>query len=300
MGTRIPRRKTAQIGWNHDEGQPNSVRTSALEANVQAIKRWERTILLARSKAEQVSDWIAYTAGSGPVLVLHVVWFGAWVTVNAGVVRGVRPFDPFPFPFLTMTVSLEAIFVALFVLASQNRLARQAEKRSHLDLQIDLLAEREMTAVLQLLQDFARHLDVQTTVTAEQLEDLMKKTDLRRFTDRMEELAEPVNAAASSPASALQSSNACQRRIIPGANRYQSQTCCAGRLRGRPGTSLTTAQTNSFVGEWKASQPDHGGGDCAFHCRGDVAEHLRRASALQFDGMSVPNGRTGEDASKRR
>jgi hypothetical protein len=71
----------------------------------------EKTILLARSKAQQVSDWIACTAGSGPVLVLHVVWFSALVTVNAGVVRGIRPFDPFPFPFpfMTMTVSLEAI-----------------------------------------------------------------------------------------------------------------------------------------------------------------------------------------------
>ncbi len=182
---------------------------SALEENVQAIKRWERAILLARSKLEQVSDWIACTAGSGPVLVLHVVWFGAWVTVNAGAIRDIRPFDPFPFPFLTMTVSLEAIFLALFVLASQNRLARQADKRSHLDLQIDLLAEREMTAVLQLLQDIARHLDVQTTVTPEQLRDLMKKTDLRRLTDRMEELAEPADRSrVADDASAPPSSNA--------------------------------------------------------------------------------------------
>ena len=116
--------------------------------------------------------------------------------MNAGVIRGIRPFDPFPFPFLTMTVSLEAIFLALFVLASQNRLARQADKRSHLDLQIDLLAEREMTAVLQLLQDIARHLEVQTSVTPEQLRDLMKKTDVRRLTNRMEELAEPATATA--------------------------------------------------------------------------------------------------------
>ena len=174
-------------------------RASALEENVQAIKRWERGILLARSKAEQISDWIACTAGSGPVLVLHVVWFGAWVAVNVGVIGGVRPFDPFPFPFLTMTVSLEAIFLALFVLASQNRLARQTDKRSHLDLQIDLLAEREMTAVLQLLQDIARHLDVQTTVTPEQLRDLMKKTDLRRLTNRMDELAEPATSTAANP-----------------------------------------------------------------------------------------------------
>jgi uncharacterized membrane protein len=170
-----------------------------VDENVQAIKGWERAILRARSTAEEVGDWIACTAGSGPVLVLHVLWFGAWVTVNVGAIRWVRPFDPFPFPFLTMTVSLEAIFLALFVLASQNRLARQADKRSHLDLQIDLLAEREMTTVLQLLQDIARHLEVKTTVTPDQLRDLMKKTDLRRLTNRMEELAEPANPAASTP-----------------------------------------------------------------------------------------------------
>jgi len=177
-----------------DTLEPNAA--SALEENVQAIKRWERGILLSRSKSERISDWIACTAGSGPVLVLHVVWFGTWVALNVGMVRRIGPFDPFPFPLLTMTVSLEAIFLALFVLASQNRLARQTDKRSHLDLQVDLLAEREMTAVLQLLQDIARHLEVRTTVTPEQLRDLMKKTDLRRLTNRMEELTEPATPTA--------------------------------------------------------------------------------------------------------
>jgi uncharacterized membrane protein len=192
MSNRRIKRKAPQTSGNE---APSPVHSSALEENVQAIKRWEKTILLARSKAEQVSDRIACTAGSGPVLLLHILWFGAWVTVNAGVIPRVRPFDPFPFPFLTMTVSLEAIFLALFVLASQNRLTRQADKRSHLDLQIDLLAEREMTAVLQLLQDIARHLAVQTSVTPEQLRDLMKKTDLGRLTTRLDELAEPATPA---------------------------------------------------------------------------------------------------------
>ena len=105
-----------------------------------------------------------------------------------------------------MTVSLEAIFLALIVLASQNPLGRQADKRSHLDLQIDLLAEREMTAVLQLLQDITRHLDVQTTVTPEQLRDLMKKTDLRRLTNRMDELAESATATLSTTKAGADSS----------------------------------------------------------------------------------------------
>jgi uncharacterized membrane protein len=191
MGNRGRRPAQAQIASNAEVGTRTLEHSSAMEENVQAIKRWERTILRARSTAQQVSDWIACTAGRGEVLALHVLWFGAWLVVNTGAVRGIQPFDPFPFPFLTMTVSLEAIFLALFVLASQNRLARQADQRSHLDLQIDLLAEREMTAVLQLLQDLARHLDVKTTLSPEQLRDLMTKTDIRRLAGRMAELAEP-------------------------------------------------------------------------------------------------------------
>jgi uncharacterized membrane protein len=186
-------------------------RSSTVEENVQAIKRWEGAILQARSKAEQVSDWIACTAASGPVLLLHVVWFSAWMLVNVGAFPGLRPIDPFPFPFLTMTVSLEAIFLALFVLASQNRLTRQADKRSHLDLQIDLLAEREMTAVLQLLQDIARHLNVETTASPEQLRDLLTKTDLGRLTNRLEELTEPVPAATGATTSRSQSSRVATR-----------------------------------------------------------------------------------------
>ena len=93
--------------------------------------------LAARSRAEQFSDWIATTIASGPSLLIHLTWFVAWVVVNAGLFPRLV-FDPFPFSFLTMTVSLEAIFLALFVLASQNRLSRQSDKRAHLDLQVNL------------------------------------------------------------------------------------------------------------------------------------------------------------------
>jgi uncharacterized membrane protein len=161
--------------------------TPALEQNVEAIKEWEKATLLARTRTEQFGDWIASTAASGPALLLHVGWFGSWTLVNSGMVSGVAPFDPFPFPLLTMTVAFEAIFLSLFVLVSQNRLSRQTDKRSHLNLQIDLLTEREMTAVLRLLHDIASHLDVRTSVTAEQLRDLARETDLQRLTGRMDE-----------------------------------------------------------------------------------------------------------------
>ena len=161
----------------------------ALEENLQAIRRWEQEALHSRSKAEQLSDWITATAASGPVLLAHVGWFTSWILANVGVIPGVPVFDPFPFTLLTMMVSLEAIFLALFVIASQNRLSHQSDKRAHLDLQIDLLAEREMTAVLRLLRDIAAHLGLKDTLTDEQLHDLVKKTDIHELTSTLDETA---------------------------------------------------------------------------------------------------------------
>jgi uncharacterized membrane protein len=167
---------------------------STVEENLEEIKAWELATLHARTRAEQLSDWIAATAARGPVMIAHVIWFAGWISVNLGFVPRVRPFDPFPFSFLTMVVSLEAIFLALFVLASQNHLAHQSDKRSHLDLQIDLLSEREMTAMLQLLRDIATHLDVKTSVTPQQLHDLARKTDIHKLTHRLEELTDDPSA----------------------------------------------------------------------------------------------------------
>ena len=150
----------------------------AIEENVETIKVWDQAQLHQRSKAEQFSDWITAAAASGPAMLVHLVWFGGWMAINTGLVPSVPPFDKFPFPLLTMIVSLEAIFFTLFVLASQNQLAKQSDKRAKLDLQINLLAEREMTAVLQLLRDIAEHLNVPTS-KAEHLNELAEKTDVK-------------------------------------------------------------------------------------------------------------------------
>jgi uncharacterized membrane protein len=177
--------RTTVSSDSEPEGSPH-----ALEENIETIKDWERASIHHRSRAERFSDEITRIAASGVMLLFHVAWFTFWVVANVGLVPGIKPFDPFPFQFLTMAVSLEAIFLSLFVLASQNRLTAQADKRSNLDLQIDLLAEREMTVVLRLIQDIARHLNAPLSVTADQIRDLVKKTDVQTLTDRMEELTE--------------------------------------------------------------------------------------------------------------
>jgi len=158
----------------------------AVEENLQAIADWEQSALLSRSPAARLGDAITAGVASGPALIGHAIWFLAWGAINLELIPAIEPFDPFPFPLLTMAVSLEAIFLSLLVLASQNRMSRQTDKRAHLNLQIDLLAEREMTAVLRLLTDIASHLGVSDTLTPAELRDLARKTDIRQLTDKLE------------------------------------------------------------------------------------------------------------------
>src|SRR6185436_8302365 len=80
--------------------------------------------------------------------------FSIWIAINFS---GYIAFDPFPFSLLTMVVSLESIFLSLFILMSQNRSGLQAEERNHLDLQINLLAEDENTKIIMMLQALCDH-----------------------------------------------------------------------------------------------------------------------------------------------
>jgi uncharacterized membrane protein len=125
-------------------------------ANIKAITALEKASLESRTSGERVGDAIARHAGRSWFIALHAGWFVAWVIMNSRI-SPFPPFDPYPYPFLTFVVSLEAIFLSLFILMSQNRANRQADDRAHLDLQINLLAEQEATKMLQMLQELCDH-----------------------------------------------------------------------------------------------------------------------------------------------
>jgi uncharacterized membrane protein len=138
-----------------------SARPNAItEQNIEDVVRLQQQAERKRSAAEHLAALVAHVAGSTPFIVLHVVWFGAWILLNVGVVSAIQPWDPFPFSFLTLVVSLEAIFLSLLVLMAQNRLTRDADKRAHLDLQINMLAEQESTATLKMLEQICQHLGI--------------------------------------------------------------------------------------------------------------------------------------------
>ena len=103
-----------------------------------------------RDWIEVVADALNYMASSTPFLVVHVLWFATWILWNTGQI-GLRPFDPFPFGLLTMVVSLEAIFLSIFVLMAQRRESAIAEMREEISLQVSLRLEEEVTKTLQLV-----------------------------------------------------------------------------------------------------------------------------------------------------
>lgn len=92
---------------------------------------------------QRAADWIAWFSGSMPFLTLNTVWFLAWIWINSFDV-GIRQFDPYPFGLLTMIVSLEAIFLSIFVLISQNRQAEKDRVRSNIDYEVNVKAEMEV------------------------------------------------------------------------------------------------------------------------------------------------------------
>ncbi len=125
---------------------------------MRAIVELEKAAQAQRSSGDRVADLISRFCGSMSFVWVHVVWFTVWIIANTIALK--QPIDPYPFSFLTLVVSLEAIFLSTFIMISENRQERIDERRSHLDLQINLLAEQENIKMLRLLEQMARKMGV--------------------------------------------------------------------------------------------------------------------------------------------
>ncbi len=116
-----------------------------------AIKSYRAKVDRRRGLSDRFADFLTEEFGTVFFLSINAIWFLAWILINTGHVPGIRIFDPYPFGFLTMVVSLEAIFLAVIVLISQNRAAKIAEIREEVDLQVNSITEGEVTKVINLL-----------------------------------------------------------------------------------------------------------------------------------------------------
>ena len=115
--------------------------------NIRAVVALEEATRARGTGTERLIDGIARVMASPIVIGSHLAWFATWICSKPRR----DAFDRFPFSLLTLTVSLEAILLSMFLLVAQNRMSGLAERRAHLDLQINLLAEQELTAILRLL-----------------------------------------------------------------------------------------------------------------------------------------------------
>lgn len=132
-----------------------------LERNIWALQRRQDDEAARASTEERVARAITDFAGSMLFVYLHLAIFGAWIVFNLRWIPGIPAWDP-TFVVLAMIASVEAIFLSTFVLITQNRMAAAAERRAELDLQINLLAEHEVTSVIRMVSAIAGHLNVPT------------------------------------------------------------------------------------------------------------------------------------------
>lgn len=128
--------------------------------NIEIVAKLEQEFLEDRTSVERIGDAIGSFVGSMTFVVLHVFIFTMWFLVNSRVFPAIPVFDPYPFILLNMAVSVEAVLLSTFVLIKQNRMAKRADRRNELNLQVDLLAEKEATKNLQLLCRICEHLGI--------------------------------------------------------------------------------------------------------------------------------------------
>jgi uncharacterized membrane protein len=145
------------------------------ERRRQFFKSFEAKSLKSRSFLTQVADDLTEAFGSTTFLFLNALFFIAWIILNAGIIPDLPAFDPFPYGLLTMAVSLEAIFLSIFVLVSQNRSSYISSIREEVHLRVNLIAEEEITKVLEVLAEIRQELGIKKR--DEELEEMLRRID---------------------------------------------------------------------------------------------------------------------------
>ncbi len=128
-----------------------------LLASTEKVARKKKTIQSLKAKAnakrtftERIADGLTSSFGTISFLFLNAIFFAVWILWNMGLIPDLSVFDPYPFSFLTLIVSLEAIFLAIVVLISQNRASKVAELREEMELYVNLYSENEITKMIHL------------------------------------------------------------------------------------------------------------------------------------------------------
>ena len=151
-----------------------------LEKRREGIKGYKAKVDLERIVSEKFADFLTRNFGTVWFLIFNAILFAFWIPVNLGMISGIPIFDPYPFGFLTTAVSLEAIFLAVIVLISQNREASIADLREEIDLQINTLAEQKITKIISMVDEIHDHLGLPSE-DDEELIRMKQKDDINQI-----------------------------------------------------------------------------------------------------------------------
>jgi uncharacterized membrane protein len=169
-----------------DDPLPYRVAKNPTQFNIDAIAKLEHDAFNRRTITERVSDVVTKLVGNLGFLLSQLILISCWGLVNLHLIPGLKAFDPFPFGVLALIVSSESVFLTIFVLISQNRMARQSERRSHLDLQVGMLSEQELTTILQMLQKLCQHVGVNVDSSKQEVQSFSKTTDVHKLASELE------------------------------------------------------------------------------------------------------------------
>ena len=160
---------------------------SPSQANIETVARLEQEFLDQRTVADRLGDATVAVVGTTTFVVVHLITFTIWILINTGRIPWVRPFDPYPFVLLTMIVSMEGVLLAVFILMKQNRMSRRADQRDHLHLQINLLAEQEITKILEMQRELLDRLGAKEIARNPEVEDMISNTAVDKLARELEE-----------------------------------------------------------------------------------------------------------------
>jgi uncharacterized membrane protein len=166
---------------------PPGAAANPTQRNIDAIAKLEHDALERRSPTERISELITKFVGNTGFLLAQLILISGWMLVNLRVIPGVAAFDPFPFGVLALIVSSESVFLTVFVLISQSRMARQSDRRSHLGLQVSMLSEQELTTILQMLQKLCQHMGVNVDSTKREVQSFSKTTEIHKLASELED-----------------------------------------------------------------------------------------------------------------
>jgi uncharacterized membrane protein len=166
---------------------PPHAAVNPTQYNIDAIAKLELDALNRRTPTERVSDVITKVVGNVGFLLAELVLITGWSLANLHIIPGLKAFDPFPFGVLALVVSSESVFLTIFVLISQSRMSRQSQRRSHLDLQVGMLSEQELTTILQMMQKLCQHMGVNVDSSRQEVQSFSKTTDVDKLASELED-----------------------------------------------------------------------------------------------------------------